>query len=158
MKYWLKQLKVSFCNFKLCCIIRNCVLCLSEEMEDQFHNLEMQLADQLNVIKTMLLNIEDKILEQNRASQRAQRRIVGTILKQCQSPSSAKQSNRNEYVKWVFSSLCVKEMNCCCWNHSFFNTTCAVRQVWPQLDKTRIQKSLWRMKNLQMRLLRALVT
>ena len=67
-------------------------------MEDRFHNMELQLADQLNVIKTMLLNIEDKLMEQNHASQRAQRRIVGTILKQCQSASSAKESNINEYV------------------------------------------------------------
>ena len=67
-------------------------------MEDRFHSLEMQLADQLNVIKTMLLNIEDKIMEQNHASQRAQRRIMGTILKQCQSASSPKGSYRNEYV------------------------------------------------------------
>jgi uncharacterized coiled-coil protein SlyX len=83
-------------------------------MEDRFHNLEMQLADQLNVIKTMLLNIEDKILEQNHASRQAQRRIVGTILKQCQSASSAKESYRNEYVNLAFSSVCVKEINCCC--------------------------------------------
>jgi hypothetical protein len=83
-------------------------------MEDQFHKLEIQLADQLNVIKTMLLNIEDKILEQNHASQLAQRRIVGTILKQCQSASSAKDSLRNEYVNLAFSSLCVKGMNYCC--------------------------------------------
>jgi len=67
-------------------------------MEDQFHNLEMQLADQLNVIKTMLLNIEDKIMEQNHASHRAQRHIVGTILKQCQSASSGKELNIKEYV------------------------------------------------------------
>jgi len=151
-------MNVSFHNFKLCCIIRNCVLWLLEEMEDRFHNLEMQLADQLNVVKTMLLNIEDKIMEQNHASHRAQRRIVGTILKQCQSASSAKESNINEYVNWAFSSVCIKERNCCCWNHIFFNTVFAVRQFWLQLDKRRIQESLWRMKNLQMRLLRALVT
>jgi uncharacterized coiled-coil protein SlyX len=65
-------------------------------MEDRFHNLEMQLADQLNIIKTMLLNAEDKIMEQDRASRQAQRRIMGTILKQCQPASSTKESYRNE--------------------------------------------------------------
>jgi uncharacterized coiled-coil protein SlyX len=65
-------------------------------MEDWFHSLEMQLAGQLNVIKTMLLNIEDKITEQDQASRRAQRRMMGTIFRQCQSASSALVSHRNE--------------------------------------------------------------
>lgn len=70
-------------------------LCNAKEMEDRFHNLEMLLADQLNVIKTMLLNIEDKIIEQDHASRRVQRRIMGTVLKQCQPASPAKESYRN---------------------------------------------------------------
>ena len=32
----------------------------SGEIEDRLHNIESQMADQLNVIKTMILNIEDK--------------------------------------------------------------------------------------------------
>ncbi|XP_069679687.1 TNF receptor-associated factor 6 [Periplaneta americana] len=64
-------------------------LCNTKEMEDRFHNLETQLADQLNVIKTMLLNIEDRITEQDQASRRAQRRIMGTVLRQCQTTAPA---------------------------------------------------------------------
>lgn len=34
------------------------------EIEDRLHNIESQMADQLNVVKTMLLNIEDKLSQQ----------------------------------------------------------------------------------------------
>jgi uncharacterized coiled-coil protein SlyX len=64
-------------------------------MEDRFHNLEMQLADQLNIIKTMLLNIEDKVMEQDQSSRQAQRRIMGTIFRQCPSASSTQVLYRN---------------------------------------------------------------
>ncbi|PNF21092.1 hypothetical protein B7P43_G05540 [Cryptotermes secundus] len=70
-------------------------LCNTREMEDRFHNLEMQLTDQLNVIKTMLLNIEDKVMEQDVASRRAQKRIMGTIFRHCHPASLIQESNRN---------------------------------------------------------------
>ncbi|KDR15954.1 uncharacterized protein LOC110833161 [Zootermopsis nevadensis] len=60
-------------------------LCNTKEMEDRFHNLELQLADQLNVIKTMLVNIEDKIMEQDQSTRQSQKRIMGTIFRQCPS-------------------------------------------------------------------------
>jgi uncharacterized coiled-coil protein SlyX len=75
-------------------------------MEDRFHNLEMQLADQLNVIKTMLLNMEDKIVEQDQFSRQAQRRIMGTIFKQCPSAASTQVSNRNGQVLNILISIC----------------------------------------------------
>jgi uncharacterized coiled-coil protein SlyX len=68
---------------------------LSGEMEDRLHNLEMQLTEQLNVIKTMLLNIEDKIMEQDVASRRARKRIMGTIFRQCHSASLTQESYRD---------------------------------------------------------------
>jgi uncharacterized coiled-coil protein SlyX len=64
-------------------------------MEDRFHNLETQLTEQLNVIKTLLLNIEDKIMEQDVASRRARKRIMGTIFRQCRSASVTHESYRN---------------------------------------------------------------
>jgi hypothetical protein len=64
-------------------------------MEDRFHNLEMQLTDQLNVIKTMFLNIEDKVMAQDVASRRAQKRIMGTIFRQCHQASLTQESYRN---------------------------------------------------------------
>ncbi|PSN57800.1 hypothetical protein C0J52_04357 [Blattella germanica] len=68
-------------------------LCNTKEMEDRFHNLEIQLAEQLNVIKTMLLNIEDRITEQDQLSRRGQRRIMATLLRQCQSTNPISSSN-----------------------------------------------------------------
>lgn len=48
-------------------------------MDDRFHNLETQLGDQLNVIKAMLLSIEDKLIEQDQELKRNQRKTM-TVL------------------------------------------------------------------------------
>ena len=62
---------------------------VSGVMEDRFQNLEILLTEQLNVIKTMLLNIEDRITEQGQLSTRGQRRIMTSLLRHCQSTTLA---------------------------------------------------------------------
>ena len=49
------------------------------EIEDRLHNLESQMADQFNVIKTMLLNIEDKLSHQETQYRRANRKLHGVV-------------------------------------------------------------------------------
>lgn len=45
-------------------------------MDDRFSNLETQLGDQLNVLKSMLLSLEDKLVEQDQEIKRNHRRIM----------------------------------------------------------------------------------
>ena len=54
----------------------NCVLA---EIEDRFHNLETQLGDQLNVLKTMLISLEDKIVEQDQELKRQHKRLMTVV-------------------------------------------------------------------------------
>ncbi|KAK4009382.1 hypothetical protein OUZ56_018497 [Daphnia magna] len=49
------------------------------EIEDRLHNIESQMADQLNVIKTMILNIEDKLAQQDSQYRRANRKLHGVV-------------------------------------------------------------------------------
>lgn len=51
----------------------------SGEIEDRLHNIESQMADQLNVIKTMILNIEDKLAQQDSQYRRANRKLHGVV-------------------------------------------------------------------------------
>lgn len=71
-------------------------ICNSREIEDRLHNIESQMADQLNVVKTMLLNIEDKLSQQDNQYRRANRKLHGAMAElsesvnaQCGSSSDA---------------------------------------------------------------------
>ena len=50
------------------------------EIEDRLHNLETQMADQFNVIKTILLNMEDKLAQQDNQYRRANRKLHGAVV------------------------------------------------------------------------------
>ncbi|XP_045029151.1 uncharacterized protein LOC116922116 isoform X1 [Daphnia magna] len=54
-------------------------ICNPREIEDRLHNIESQMADQLNVIKTMILNIEDKLAQQDSQYRRANRKLHGVV-------------------------------------------------------------------------------
>ncbi len=63
-------------------------LLLSGEIEDRLHNIESQMADQLNVIKTMILNIEDKLAQQDSQYRRANRKLHGAVAELSESVQS----------------------------------------------------------------------
>ncbi|XP_066995285.2 uncharacterized protein [Anabrus simplex] len=75
-------------------------LCNAKEMEDRFHNLEAQLGDQLNVLKTMLLNMEDKLQEQDQANKRAHRRMMTALLRACPNGNNGKSSGVADTTAW----------------------------------------------------------
>lgn len=50
-------------------------------MNDRFHNLATQLGDQLNVLKTMILNLEDKVGAMDIGIERAERRLLSAVSK-----------------------------------------------------------------------------
>lgn len=52
-----------------------------EEISDRFHNLGAQLADQFNVLKTMILNLEDKVGAMDIGMERSERRLLAAIAK-----------------------------------------------------------------------------
>ncbi|ODN04399.1 TNF receptor-associated factor 6 [Orchesella cincta] len=54
-------------------------VCNPAEIEDRFHNLETQLGDQLNVLKAMLLSLEEKLVEQDHEIKRNQRRVMSVL-------------------------------------------------------------------------------
>ena len=58
------------------------------EIEDRLHNIESQMADQLNVIKTMILNIEDKLAQQDNQYRRANRKLHGAVAELTESVQS----------------------------------------------------------------------
>ena len=49
------------------------------EIEDRFHNMEVQLGDQLNVVKAMLLSLEEKLVEQDQELKRQYRRLLSSV-------------------------------------------------------------------------------
>lgn len=57
-------------------------------IEDRLHNIESQMADQLNVIKTMILNIEDKLAQQDVQYRRANRKLHGAVAELTESVQS----------------------------------------------------------------------
>ncbi|XP_034234059.1 uncharacterized protein LOC117641064 [Thrips palmi] len=56
-------------------------VCSQKETNDQFHNLGTQLGDQLNVLKTMILNLEDKVGAMDIGIERAERRLLAAVAK-----------------------------------------------------------------------------
>lgn len=58
-------------------------LLLLEELEDHFHNLETQLADQVNVMKTILLNIEEKITDMDKNLKNNNRKHMSSLRSIC---------------------------------------------------------------------------
>lgn len=65
------------------------------QIEDRLHNLETQMADQFNVIKTMLLNIEDKMTQQGNQYRRANRKLHGAVVELTESVQGCTTSNPN---------------------------------------------------------------
>ncbi|XP_046457190.1 uncharacterized protein LOC124204189 [Daphnia pulex] len=63
-------------------------ICNPREIEDRLHNIESQMADQLNVIKTMILNIEDKLAQQDSQYRRANRKLHGAVAELSESVQS----------------------------------------------------------------------
>lgn len=58
-------------------------ICNEKEITDRFHNLGSQLADQFNVLKTMILNLEDKVGAMDIGMERAERRLLSAVSKRC---------------------------------------------------------------------------
>ncbi|KAK3919600.1 Protein KRBA1 [Frankliniella fusca] len=56
-------------------------ICNEKEIMDRFHNLGSQLADQFNVLKTMILNLEDKVGAMDIGMERAERRLLSAVSK-----------------------------------------------------------------------------
>jgi len=72
-------------------------LLLSGEIEDRLHNIESQMADQLNVIKTMILNIEDKLAQQDSQYRRANRKLHGAVAELSESVQSCTSLHSSGY-------------------------------------------------------------
>lgn len=73
-------------------------LLLSGEIEDRLHNIESQMADQLNVIKTMILNIEDKLAQQDSQYRRANRKLHGAVAELSESVQSCTSLSNSGYL------------------------------------------------------------
>jgi len=69
-------------------------VCNPRQIEDRLHNLETQMADQFNVIKTML-NIEDKMTQQGNQYRRANRKLHGAVVELTESVQGCTTSNPN---------------------------------------------------------------
>lgn len=94
---------------------------LKGEIEDRLHNIESQMADQLNVIKTMILNIEDKLAQQDVQYRRANRKLHGAVAElseSVQSCSNLQQPGNFQVILkliYVFWSLIYFRLIICCW-------------------------------------------
>ena len=52
---------------------------VSGEFDDRLHNFESQMADQMNILKTMILNIEDKLAQQETQNRKSSRALFHAI-------------------------------------------------------------------------------
>jgi len=64
------------------------MISLSGVMDDRFHNLEALIAEQINSLKTMVLNLEDKISAMDVGIERSERRLLDAILRKSESSTS----------------------------------------------------------------------
>jgi len=77
------------------------------QIEDRLHNLETQMADQFNVIKTMLLNIEDKLTQQDSQYRRANRKLHGAVVELTESVQGCTNSNQHFPVNTGSSNITI---------------------------------------------------
>ncbi|XP_076047797.1 uncharacterized protein LOC143029175 isoform X2 [Oratosquilla oratoria] len=54
-------------------------VCNPREVEERFKSLETQIVEQFNVLKTMVLNIEDKLLDQDEQVKRQHRKLQRSV-------------------------------------------------------------------------------
>lgn len=71
-------------------------ICSEKAIGDHLHNLGTQLADQLNVLKTMILNLEDKVGAMDIGIERAERRLLAAVGKShCSRSGSSDMTSRS---------------------------------------------------------------
>ena len=63
--------------------------------------MESQMADQFNVIKTMLLNIEDKLSQQETQYRRANRKLHGAVAELSETVQNCGPKNGTNFFKKI---------------------------------------------------------